>query len=678
MDLSIIIPARNEEFLSKTIEDILEHIEGNTEVIAILDGYWPEPSIKDHPKVVLLHYSESIGQRAATNQGVQLSRAKYIMKVDAHCAFDQGFDVKMMKNMQDDWIMVPIMKNLHAFDWVCPNGHRRYQGKSGVCEKCGEPTEKDVVWIAKKSPNSTAYRFDNTLHFQYWGDYKKKQKGNLVETMSLQGSCWMVTRDKYWEYNLSDEAHGSWGQQGSECSLKFQTTGNKVVVNKHTWYAHMFRTQGGDFGFPYPNPGVKKAREYSRDLWFNNKFDKQIYPLSWVVKKYSPIPGWSDVAINEQIEREMKSKRSGIYSITNKDKNKVYIGSAKKISQRFGEHLRRLRRNDHENKHLQNSWNKYKEDSFSFEILRFCDKEDLLFYEQKYLDLYREELGWNNMFNMNPNTRSGFGRKYIRKSFKTKEKQIELDNKEKWDSRKKLDKVKLNWLKEKPSGDVSKGILYYTDNKLDEKIMKVCQNQLSEAVGQNKTLSVSLKDTHFGTSQIVLPLKRGYLTMAKQILKGLETLDTDIVFFTEHDILYHSSHFDFSPPKKDIFYYNDNVWFYRVEDGHALHYDANQLSGLCAYREPLLKHFKERVALIEKKGYSTKIGFEPMTHNRIEWKNKYGYESWKSKEPNIDIRHGGNLSGARWKKEEFRNKKFTKSWAEGDVPVWAQNLVDLI
>ena len=38
MDLSIIIPSRNEMFLKRTIEDIIKHKRGNTEIIAGLDG----------------------------------------------------------------------------------------------------------------------------------------------------------------------------------------------------------------------------------------------------------------------------------------------------------------------------------------------------------------------------------------------------------------------------------------------------------------------------------------------------------------------------------------------------------------------------------------------------------------------------------------------------------------
>ena len=60
--LSVIIPARNEEFLLNTIEDVLKNSRGDTEVIAIFDGYWPNPGIPDHPKVRVIHNTEAIGR----------------------------------------------------------------------------------------------------------------------------------------------------------------------------------------------------------------------------------------------------------------------------------------------------------------------------------------------------------------------------------------------------------------------------------------------------------------------------------------------------------------------------------------------------------------------------------------------------------------------------------------
>ena len=128
-DLSVLIPARNERFLRATIENVLANIEMDTEIIAILDCYWPNPPIIDHPRVVLIHTTEPIGQRGGVNAGARLSRAKYLMKLDAHCAVGKGFDRILIEDCKYDWTMIPMLYNLHAFDWKCKKcGHQTYQG----------------------------------------------------------------------------------------------------------------------------------------------------------------------------------------------------------------------------------------------------------------------------------------------------------------------------------------------------------------------------------------------------------------------------------------------------------------------------------------------------------------------------------------------------------------------
>src|SRR3990167_4936958 len=217
MDLTVIIPARNEEFLNRTIQDVLEHSKANTEVIAVLDGYLPNPPLKSDPRITIIYNPVSVGQRAAANQAAKLAKGKYVMKIDAHVAFDDGFDVKMLeafKETGDDVTMIPVMRNLHCFDWVCSEGHRRYQSTSGACETCGKPTIKDIVWYPKPSPATHSFRFDKTMHFQYFSEYSKRpevQKGILLngqynldlrESMSIQGSCFMITKEKYFELDI--------------------------------------------------------------------------------------------------------------------------------------------------------------------------------------------------------------------------------------------------------------------------------------------------------------------------------------------------------------------------------------------------------------------------------------------------------------------------------------------
>lgn len=78
---------------------------------------------------------------------------------------------------------------------------------------------------------------------------------------------------------------------------------------------------------------------------------------------------------------------SGIYCFTNIENGKIYVGSAKNLRKRYGQHLSCLRLNKHHSKHFQNAWNKYGEDKFKYDIIEFVDDiSTLLIREQYYLD----------------------------------------------------------------------------------------------------------------------------------------------------------------------------------------------------------------------------------------------------------------------------------------------------
>ena len=307
-ELSILIPARSEMFLARTIQDILENKEADTEVIATLDGEWADPPIKQHPDVNVIYVPESIGQRAATNIACKLAQGKYVMKVDAHCSFDKGFDRKMLEAYEvvgDNVTMVPMMRNLWAFDWKCnecKKGVRVYQDRPSICPVCGAEMVKKMVWIGKRRPQNVCYCFDAEPHFQYFRgcnrrpEYKKSlKKTGCTETMSLQGSCFMLTREKYWELDICDETLGSWGNQGIETACKTWLSGGRVMANHRTWYAHMFRTKAVNrFGFPYKLSGneILRTKKNVKDLFWEGKWDKAIHPLSWLIEKFWPVPGW--------------------------------------------------------------------------------------------------------------------------------------------------------------------------------------------------------------------------------------------------------------------------------------------------------------------------------------------------------------------------------------------------
>jgi group I intron endonuclease len=89
----------------------------------------------------------------------------------------------------------------------------------------------------------------------------------------------------------------------------------------------------------------------------------------------------------------------GIYNIINVVDGKIYIGSSNDIERRFRKHRSLLNRNIHENKHLQNAWNKYGEVNFKFVLVNECLIDSLLIKEQEYLDIAKKFC--NNYYNFN-------------------------------------------------------------------------------------------------------------------------------------------------------------------------------------------------------------------------------------------------------------------------------------
>ncbi len=228
--------------------------------------------------------------------------------------------------------------------------------------------------------------------------------------------------------------------------------------------------------------------------------------------------------------------------------------------------------------------------------------------------------------------------------------------------------------------DQTKGIVYYTDNRLDESIFSAVQKQISKA--GLPVVSCSLKPIKFGKN-IVLDLEPSVTTMTRQILTALKGSDVDTVFFCEHDVLYHPTHFEFIPSGKDVFYYNTNVWRWDYRGDKVITYDHfRSLSGLCVNREKAVENYEKRLELITGKGYdklptggnpgwARKMGYEPGKPKRNGGISDDIIEEWRSGYPNIDIRHKTTMTPIKMTLESFRHKP--TGWQESTIdqlPGW--------
>lgn len=280
-DVSFLIPARNEIYLEQTVRNVLSNIRGNSEVLVYLDGYIPDPQIvTNDSRVMFFHTDKAVGQRAAINFLANKAEGKFICKLDAHCAIDEGFDLKMMADYEYDWTVIPRMYNLDYKTW-----RPKLIEDFTHAVRMGKLHDYIMIGINDKDELRTLYYphdFNKKLHHE--------RKDILIdETMSCMGCCFFMHKDRFFEQGGCDEGHeGGWGQQGVEVALKAWLSGGKLMVNKKTWFAHWFRA--GDGGFPYPISGnqIDRVRAYSKDLWLNDKWSKATRKFSWLLDKFNP------------------------------------------------------------------------------------------------------------------------------------------------------------------------------------------------------------------------------------------------------------------------------------------------------------------------------------------------------------------------------------------------------
>ncbi len=226
---------------------------------------------------------------------------------------------------------------------------------------------------------------------------------------------------------------------------------------------------------------------------------------------------------------------------------------------------------------------------------------------------------------------------------------------------------------------MTKGVIYYTDNRIDgTDILRNCQEQLRKSFG-GEIINVSLKPSNFGTKNIVLEGRtRSYPTQITQILTALEASSADVVFFCEHDVLYHPSHFDITPEKSDTYYYNCNNWRWRFPTDFAITYNyLTSLSMMCCNRWLGIDHYKRRIEQAKKLNLDEHRAREPR------WARLWGYEpgtkrsarggfsdephiNWYSDFPSIDIRHNRTFSKPKTTLGEFKHPPLD-SWKEINI-----------
>lgn len=281
MTLSVLVPSYKDPLLRKTVESILENSGPNTEVIPILDGYLTNDLPTD-PRVKVISLEENKGMRGAINAGLFNATGDFIMKSDSHCHFAPNFDKVLMESCQENWLMIP----------------RRYSLDEVRFDRNLDRPVTDYHYFG--FPKENVYGFD--LCVVPCHHHTKSRASILIDdTMAFQGSCWFANRKYFMDHvgflDDSPATYGTFAGDQAEIGLKYWLNGGEIKVNKNTWYAHLQKTKRhyaeGIYTRGYKmNRSIARQRTYATKHWMNNEEPGMQHTFSWLIEKFSPLPGW--------------------------------------------------------------------------------------------------------------------------------------------------------------------------------------------------------------------------------------------------------------------------------------------------------------------------------------------------------------------------------------------------
>ena len=291
--VSVIIPSRSAQWLKKTVEDLLNKAEGEVEVVVVYDGRWPDEDemLPNDPRVIQIHHGvvhDNYGMRESINAGVRISSGEYLLILDEQCGVDQGYDVKLVKDCEDDWVVIPRRWRLEPETWTLT--------KDSEGDK-----RPPIDYMYTEYPYVKPYDKTQGLHGAEWRQRYIDHKDVMIDDVpTMQGSCYFLKRS-WWDKvigELDSTYYGNFTMEAQEISLKTWLSGGRVVVNKNTWYSHWHKGTKGK-GYAFTNEqyrkhqeGMEKGRLYAIEYWLKTKDFK--YDWDWfVTEKFPDMPGWS-------------------------------------------------------------------------------------------------------------------------------------------------------------------------------------------------------------------------------------------------------------------------------------------------------------------------------------------------------------------------------------------------
>ena len=264
--LSVLIPARSEPHLEKTIDDLFAKAEGEIEVLVTLDG--DATTVADRPGLRVFTNPTPRGARWCLNRMVEEAQGPLLLKTDAHCAFSPGFDAVLLAQQEPGSVTTL----------------RRY-------------SLDPETWRPFKRPIDYEY-----LGYPIWegcplgGLHAKPLPGRddaplLDETQTYNGAVWCVRKEDFQRWGGLDERLWSFHIEGGELGMKAWLSGGRLLVQKGAWHAHWWKSTKKRT-VPLDWRALRNTQAYYTWYWTHNQWPLAIRPFSWLVEHFWPVPDW--------------------------------------------------------------------------------------------------------------------------------------------------------------------------------------------------------------------------------------------------------------------------------------------------------------------------------------------------------------------------------------------------
>lgn len=160
----------------------------------------------------------------------------------------------------------------------------------------------DYEYLGWPHHNKAIHKGKVGLHAWVWDARIEERIDRLVdENMTFQGSCYFMAKEHFTKRlgNLQNDGYGTFIGEAQEIGLKTWLGGGKVMTNKKTWYAHLWkgepyrRAYKEQFGTNYTRVSGSEfasGNAFCVDYWMNDKWPERKHDLIWLIDRFMPFP----------------------------------------------------------------------------------------------------------------------------------------------------------------------------------------------------------------------------------------------------------------------------------------------------------------------------------------------------------------------------------------------------